>query len=331
MWTPGCTWGLDGRLRQPLNDKKWGKEKAMWPSRRAEYQRIAGELANARGPLALQGLPDQATIDTLAMQFIASLRREDYYRLVQNKPIGALRADPGHPSFDPERAVAYHVQLGDIDEAGWLVFLMTHFARPLSGWQRLKDVYGRLGAGRWDWTTVIANPQAFYNWLDANWQGIGGAFGNHRKYESLRPGAKRPMKRAVADYLAWIGPGGHAAFFANAVRTAGNNPHTIFDHLYRSLKILSFGRLAKFDYLSLVGRYGIAPIEAGSAYLDGATGPGRGARQIFDGNPLSRTSNVNLQAKLDALDLRLKVGMAVMEDALCNWQKSPRRFVHYLG
>jgi len=65
---------------------------------------------------------------------------------------------------------------------------------------------------------VSANPAAFNNWLTANWMNVGGNFGNHRKYESLRPNAKRPMQRAVADYLAWIGPGGHAAFFAGAIR-----------------------------------------------------------------------------------------------------------------
>lgn len=303
----------------------------MWPSKNAEHQRLVNELRAAEAPLGLLGLPDAATIDTLAMQFVASLRREAYYRLVQAKPIGPARADPNNVSFDPERAVAFHMQLGDVDEAGWLIFLMTHFARPLSGWQRLKDVYGQLGSGRWSWAAVVANPAAFDAWLDANWQNVGGAFGNHRKYESMDPNTNRPMKRAVADYIAWIGPGGHAAFFANAVFAAGNNPHTIFDYLYNRLKVRSFGRLAKFDYLSNIGRYRLAPIEAGKAYLGGATGPGRGARLIVDGNPISMTSNQAIQNSLDALDLRLQVGMAVMEDALCNWQKSPRHFIHYVG
>lgn len=304
----------------------------MWPSRDAERQRIVGELNAAKTPLGLKGLPDEATVEALALQFVASLRREDYYRRVQAKPIQAVRADPNHPSFDAERAVAFHMQQGNIDEAGWLIFLMTHFARrPDTGWLRLRDVYGRLGSGVWDWPTVSASPTAFYQWLGANWQDVRGAFGNHRKYESLRPTANRPMSRAVADYLAWIGPAGHRAFFANAVHSAGNDPHTIFDHLYGTLNVVSFGRLAKFDYLSLVGRYGLAPIAAGSAYLDGATGPGRGARLLFDGNATSPTGNLELQGKLDALDARLDVGMEVMEDALCNWQKSPRRFIHYKG
>jgi hypothetical protein len=304
----------------------------MWPSRKAEHDRILDELGRAKMALGLKGLPDAATVDTLAMQFVASLRREDYYSCVQAKPISPRRADPNSPSFDAERAVAFHMQQRNIDEAGWLIFLMTHFARrPDTRWLRLQDVYGRLGAGIWDWATVTADPHAFYRWLEINWTRIRGAFGNHRKYESLRPTAKRPMNRVVSDYLDWIGSGGHAALFTNAVRTAGNDPHVIFDHLYDALKVTSFGRLAKFDYLSLVSRFGLAPIEAGSAYLDGATGPGRGARLLIDGDATSATGHRTLQIALDTLDARLNVGMSVMEDALCNWQKSPGVFVHYTG
>lgn len=304
----------------------------MWPSRKVLHRRIVNELQAARTAQGLKGLPDAATIDTLAMQFVASLRREDYYRLLQTRTISPQRADPNSAWFDAERAVAFHMQRGNIDEAGWLIFLMTHFARrPDTHWSRLQNVYGRLGVGVWDWATVGADPVAFYQWLDANWQNIRGAFGNHRKYESLRPTAQRPMRAVIADYLAWIGPTGHAAFFANAVHTAGNDQHTIFNYLFDTMTVRSFGRLAKFDYLSLVGRYGLAPIEAGSAYLAGATGPGRGARLLVDGDPTSKTSNSDLQVELDKLNGRLDVGMAVMEDALCNWQKSPRYFAHFKG
>lgn len=304
----------------------------MWPSRDPERQRIANDLAAAKAPLGLSGLPNQATIDTLALQFVASLRREDYYQVVQKKPVSIARADPNSPLFDAERAVAFHMQQGNVDEAGWLIFLMTHFARAThTKWQRLQDVYGRLGTGVWDWATVTTNPSAFHSWIDANWQQIRGKFGNHRKYNSLRPTAVSPLHRTVDDYLAWIGPVGHASFFANAVHAAGNDPHTIYDHLYNSMKVRTFDRLGKFDYLSLVGRYGLAPISAGSAYLKGATGPQSGARLLVDGSRKSATRLALIQGTLDALDVRLNVGMAVMEDALCNWQKSPAQFVHYLG
>lgn len=305
----------------------------MWPSWNAERQRITQALQrHAAQVRLLPGVSDPRALDALSMQFVASLRREGYYRVVQRAPIPARRADPNSPSFDPERAVAFHVQAGNIDEASWLIFLMTHFARPAdSGWRRLKDVYGRLGAGTWDWASVSAAPAAFTAWLAGSWTAIGGKFGNHRKYESLRPTANRNMGRVVADYVRWISPNGHARFFADTVRRAGNDPNVIFDVLYREMPVVSFGRLAKFDYLMLLARYGIAPISPGSAYLDGATGPRSGVSLLFTGTHVSGRSARALQDMLDDLDRDLNVGMAVMEDALCNWQKTPLRFVHYKG
>jgi hypothetical protein len=246
--------------------------------------------------------------------------------------MGSSRANPHHVNFDAERAVAYHVQNGNLEEAAWLVFLMTHFAKPAgSGWKRLIDVYGGLGTILWNWQTVRANPVAFKTWIAANWQQVGGKFGNHRKYETLRPTASRSFGAILDSYIAWIGPQGHVAHFGNTVRQTGNNPHTIFDTLYQEMNVLSFGRLAKFDYLSTLGRYGIAPISAGSAYLDDATGPAAGACLLFDGNSNSGTKAAVLQTYMDELDGSLSVGMTAMEDAICNWQKSPRYFVHFRG
>lgn len=304
-----------------------------WPTRIGEKNRIMTALQSySSGVRPLPGIANAPALDTLSMQFVASIRREDYYRIVRVKQVTVDRANPNHARFDAERAVAYHVQSGDIDEAAWLVFLMTHFARPAdSGWLRLRDVYGKLGAGVWSWQSVRTNPAAFKAWLAANWTSIRGKFGNHRKYESLRPDASRNMGLVVDSYLHWIGEAGHAEFFRDAVRRAGNDPHRIFDLLYVEMPVVSFGRLAKFDYLSLLGRYGLAPVAAGSAYLQGATGPTRGARLLIDGSPTGATSVPRLEALLIDIDRHLRVGMEVMEDALCNWQKNPTRFIHFRG
>ena len=305
----------------------------MWPLLEGEKRRIAATLRyHSQAVRPLPGIAAPETLETLSLQFVASLRRESYYSLVQRKAIPARRADPNDPSFDAERAVARHLQQGNVDEAAWLVFLMTHFGRPENtGWQRLKDVYGKLGAGIWDWRTVSADPSAFTRWLAVNWGDVSGTFGNHRKYESLRDDSERSTGKVVESYVAWVGPKGHAWLFADAVRRAGNDPHVIFDALYQTLAVKSFGRLAKFDYLSVIGRYRIAPIDAGSAYLSGATGPARGARLLFDGRADGQSSLSALQRMLDTLDIDLRVTMKVMEDALCNWQKNPTRFVHFKG
>ncbi|MBY3233380.1 hypothetical protein HFO17_02180 [Rhizobium laguerreae] len=305
----------------------------MWPSRQQQRAQIFNALQNHSANVRnLPGVAVNPARDTLALQFVASLRREDYYKRVQEKDVPARKADPNSGSFDAERAVAFHMQNGNVEEAAWLVFLMTHFARPASsGWLRLRQVYGRLGEGIWDWQTVTANPQAMINWLAAYWMNIEGKFGNHRKYESLRPDSNRSFGDVLQSYVDWIGPAGHQAFFAVMIQKSGNNPATIFDALYRSMKVKTFGRLAKFDYLALIGRYGIAHIEPGSAYFKGATGPASGARLLFTGSHSGAATEAQLQSWVDELDAGLHVGMAVMEDALCNWQKDPTNFVHYKG
>jgi len=75
----------------------------------------------------------------------------------------------------------------------------------------------------------------------------------------------------------------------------------------------------------------LAPISPGSAYLRGATGPLRGARLLIDGTPKSSRNAEDLDQVLQRVDQRLKVGMQVMEDSICNWQKSPRKFKHFRG
>lgn len=302
-----------------------------WPTREARRCELEDALVAHSQKNALPGIAAAECRQALALQFISSLRRQDYTRLLLARPVDPKRADPHSAIFDPERAVVHHIRAGNEDEAAWLVFLMTHFGNAGSqGWRRLVDVYGMLGEGVWDWRTIVANSGEFAAWLDANHDRIGGRFGNHRKYESLSAPGPNGTGAVVASYVAWIG-GSHREHFANAVREAGNDPANIFDAIYRSMTVRRFGRLAKFDFLALIGRYGIAPVEPGSAYLVGATGPTRGARLLFDGVVDGRTSSADLQRRLNNLDADLHVGMQAMEDALCNWQKSPRKFVNFTG
>ena len=114
---------------------------------------------------------------------------------------------------------------------------------------------------------------------------------------------------------------------AQAVQRAGGDAHQAFDDLYRSMRVVTrFGRTARFDYLTMVGKLGLAPIAPGSAYLQGSTGPVEGARLLFGNSRGAVLSATELDGWLVDLDTRLHVGMQVLEDALCNWQKSPGKF-----
>ena len=302
-----------------------------WPTRMDKLETLKAGLANfSGGRRSLPGVDDAAALETLAMQMVASLRRLDYTAAMKKRPIDQARTDPTSTLFDPERAAIWHAKNGNFDEAVWLIFLAIHFGKhPRHGWRRLRDVYSGLGAVVWNWERISQNVPAFREWLSANSTKIGGAFGNHRKYESLDGRSVNGTGAAVASYVEWVGPArSHAALFRTLVRDGGNDPETIFDHFYQQMKVHRFGRLGKFDFLAMLGQLQFAPITPGSAYLSGATGPLRGTRLLFNDNVAAVRE---LEQWLRDLDGELKVGMQVMEDSICNWQKSPRNFIHFKG
>jgi len=95
--------------------------------------------------------------------------------------------------------------------------------------------------------------------------------------------------------------------------------------------VKSFGRTARFDYLAMIGKLKLADIHPDSVHFDGATGPVTGARLLFSGNPQSRDSAKSLESLSDLLASRLSVGKQVIEDSLCNWQKSPSNPIRFRG
>ncbi len=304
----------------------------MWPSRSQRLEELnRGLLEFSRVDTVLTGIIDKAARRTLAQQMMASLRRLDYTTILKGRDIHPDRANPESNLFDPERAALFQARKGNPDEAIWLVFLSIHFGKHrIHGWRMVRDVCSGLGTGRWTWERVSAQPEAFRDWLRTNRARIGGAFGNHRKYETLDADSRSSTALVIESFVKLCSPS-PSGYFAALVRSTGNDPAKIFDAAYHDLTIVRFGRLAKFDFLALLGRMDLAPIKPGSAYLHGATGPLRGARLLVDGDANSRRSADELDMILQRLDQTLNVGMQVMEDSICNWQKSPRKFIHFRG
>ncbi|ECE0830443.1 hypothetical protein AH639_23360, partial [Salmonella enterica subsp. enterica] len=87
----------------------------------------------------------------------------------------------------------------------------------------------------------------------------------------------------------------------------------------------------KFDFLTMLEKLNIMDIEADSTYMSEATGPRRGANLLFGGSTSNIYSTTLLENWVSELDSYLNVGMQVMEDSLCNWQKSPERFIRFRG
>jgi hypothetical protein len=276
--------------------------------------------------------------DCFAKQLVESVRRVKYVSVVRARPMSPLRADPASDLFDPIKGAIVYEQRGDIDEAFWLVFLSVHFGRARgTGWLRVRDIYGSLGeAARWTWARTSSNPQAFRQWLHSNMsklKGGGRRFGNHRKYQSFDAWAPNGTGEAVKTYVDWVAPPRtHKGLVEEAQQASAGTPGSTFDHLYGSMRaVKSFGRMARFDYLTMLGKLRLADIEPASIYMDGATGPLDGARLLLGTSVGRAPSRAIAEGWLVQLGTYLDVGMQVLEDALCNWQKSPAIFIRFRG
>lgn len=91
-----------------------------------------------------------------------------------------------------------------------------------------------------------------------------------------------------------------------------------------------FGRTGRFDYLTMLGKLGFANIIPDSPYVSEATGPMLGAKLLF-GKPATKERKATIDTWLIDLANYAGIGMQELEDALCNWQKSPHLFKPFRG
>jgi len=287
----------------------------------------------------LPGIADRDSRVCLIEQLVESVRRIRYISVICREPLSQSRADPTSHLFDPIKAAVQRMHEGKFDEAFWLVFFSVHFGKHrIDGWRLARDIYGCLGSGQpWDWQRTSADPAAFRAWLAASQRrlkdpAIPRRFGNHRKYQSLDAWKAAGTGAAFETYITWVRPPcTHDDLVQDARARANQDPKATFEYLYRSMvTVASFGRTARFDYLTMLGKLGLAAIEPGSTFMEGATGPHAGAVLLFGRThpPMSRSTLDNCVIRLGA---QLGVGMQVMEDALCNWQKSPSAFKPFRG
>lgn len=232
--------------------------------------------------------------------------------------------DPSERDFHPLRAIVEYFEGGNRDKAIWLAFLTIHYGQDVP--QSVRLFYGKLGRGRWDWETLRQNPDAIRNWMRQNrsllkWL----KFGNHRKRRINNPDHKRGTPAVIRSFVEWVnrfGDGSPFRAFASVIDGAKNEVEA-FDGVYDTLKVLDFGRTAKFDFLCLLGNLGILPVSPGHCYLDGATGPKLGALLLVTGK---KQGGLSAEVEKNVRELQRQLGLPVecIEDALCNWQKKPK-------
>ena len=305
---------------------------------RARGARLLAGLRQYENEVApLPGIAQPEARETLIEQMISSLRRIEYLRAFRDRPIVPARMDSHSPFFDPLKGAYYLGLRGHRDEAVWMTFVATHFGKHVDdGWKLAANVMGSFGNGPvWTAHHYGGHADAFSTML-ARHQGdlsdptISGRFSNHRQYQSKNATI---IAQVFATYHHWqFAQGGFDGLIRQVHRSVGQSPTATFQALYQSMKpVYGFGRLGNFDFLTMLGKLDLAPIEPDSVHLSGATGPLRGARLLLHGNAEAHGSPKQQEALIDALDGYLEVGKQVLEDSLCNWQKSPTEYLYFRG
>lgn len=282
----------------------------------------------------LIGLEEDNARDAFAKQIVESIRRVGFTEIIQQRHLAAERADPNSKLFDPFRAALVVNGEGNFEEACWLVFLGTQFGKHgRERWSTTAQVYGALGKATWTFERVSSDPHAFSVWLEKHQKDIKRCVGNHRKYISLSGLKLHCTGVTVETYVAWVlGNGGHRVLFDDAIAAAKGDARAAFADLFKSMGAVDgFGRTAKFDYLGMIGKLGLAELKPDSVHLSGATGPLTGSRLLFTGSKKAKVAQSKLNAMLLELGDALELDMGVIEDAICNWQKNPNNFVPYRG
>lgn len=283
---------------------------------------------------ALPGIAQQNQRNAFVEQIVDSVRRVEFVHRLTEADLSPARASPHSTIFDPIRGAIIHEKADETDEAWWLTFLAIHCGRHLvDGWELCRRIYAGDGPGKeWTWARISENPKALSAWLDAKntaWLAAGTRprFGNHRKYESLAEDSKTGSGQTVRTYVEWVLRwGDHAAMLEDVLAKTGQDEHSAFDQIYDSMSAVNrFGRLARFDFLCMVNKIGLASISPSHPYIDNASGPKSGAKLLMGQQP------GKFNKPMSKLARALKVDMQVMEDALCNWSKSPAGYKAFRG
>jgi hypothetical protein len=258
---------------------------------------------------------------------LESEHRVEYIRRLHERDIAPGRADPTSNLFDPLKGAVARQKTGDVEDAAWLVFLFVHYGRHRrQPWAYARATYaGPSVAAPWNWAHVTADVAGFERWIEdaaPRIRATGGGFGNHRKYERLEE-----TGRVVRSYLEWTNDGSQVQRLNDSVDRARGDARAAFADLYESLgPVHRFGRMARLDYLSTIGRLGLAQVSPDRAYIEESTGPARGAALLWAGDAQRTERRRDLDRKVSELGRALTLGPDVLEDAICNWQKSPERF-----
>lgn len=311
-----------------------GNEQHMKHSTSPLVREVDAQLRKATTEIPLPGLFDEEAYTCFLYQLADSIRRISYVTTLSQKNTHLSNAHLKSIYFNPIKEAIALRNSNELDEAIWLIFIAICTGKHKdNGWELCRQIYtGLTTSVYWSWQNASREPISLANWIDANAARLKriSPFGNHRKFETFNPSNPNRISRTFESYISWaLSYQNHAGMIRElCVSSRGDN----FESVYHSLSsVRRFGRLARFDFLTMLGKLDLAPLEPSHAYIQGSSGPAEGVRQLLGVQTSVAVPEANRILELLGMFLPYSFIMQVLEDALCNWQKDPTEYKYFPG
>lgn len=279
---------------------------------------------DAIADLLESSFPDDV-IDTLSMQTIDSIRRVKIYETYQFRAdIADAKGLPYSYTSNPF-SLAQRTSLS-IETRVWVIYVATYFGKSdTSKWKLFNNVAFRSDNSLITFEEIIDNKEGYFDYLRNMNFFEGSKYSNHRKYTRKSLDGERGVLTSFE-------------FMLDHMNQFCLNAFSPFDTIYQqALNIPNFGRMAAFDFTCSLSKCGLNVDQPTSMYHKYSTGPLDAINDILILAGVESPNN-NLKVTfgdelLNWFNTNYEIYMLaqVLEDAICNWQKSPTSYFRYFG
>ena len=272
----------------------------------------------------LNGKIDGLRLNVLAKQTYDSIRRIEIYKAYKTKANKSVKNKEPFSHTSNPFILAQRSDLGMQDRL-WILYLATYFGKSnKSGWTLFNRAAFKKDGSLIRFAEVKNDLDSYFQFLSSFDFFADCDYSNHRKFTAKK----------------LIGPNGvfkSLEFFVNNIELFISENEKDFHEMYvLAKKIPGFGRLAGFDFTSTLVKCGLNVSEPNSMYANHSTGPLDGLKLLLKLTNNSTSSSSQIKLSADLMDWFLKntkifMTGQVLEDAICNWQKSTTNYKRYTG
>lgn len=267
---------------------------------------------------------DAKTLNTLARQTNDSIRRIEIYRSYRERAIHAVNngLDFNHTSIPFVLA-----QRSDLSQNNrlWILYLAIYFGKSnQSGWELFNRATFDKNKSMILFQDIQKDLDEYFRYLTSFDFFEGCSYSNHRKFTAKRLTGEKGVFESME-------------YFVKNINQYSFEHKIDFHSIYKAAqKIPNFGRLAAFDFASTLVKCGFDVAEPESMYGENSTGPLNAIGLLLRLTNGDSSQKAKLQLCSDLMEWFQKnsnifmVGQ-VLEDAVCNWQKNPSKYIWYKG